>query len=151
MTFCLLCPPGTYSLAGAAVCTRCPAGVYGSAAGLTSAACSGACSPASACPPGTAYPPPPPPVSGLSCASVGARAAPQSLGLLLWPAAHPANPQRVDLIVATLAVCQQLGGSCSTAPSNTIAAADGVTTLHIVGTAAALHLEAAEQLSCAAT
>ena len=149
---CVPCSPGSYSsLVGAQTCNLCPAGTFGSAAGLTSAACSGACSPASACPPGTAYPPPPPPVSSLSCASVGARAAPQSLGLLLWPAAHPANPQRVDLLVATLAVCQQLGGTCSTAPTNTIAAADGVTTLHIVGTAAALHLEAAEQLSCAAT
>ena len=69
------------------------------------------------------------------------------LGVLLWPAAHPFNPQKVDLVIAPLAVCQQLGGTCSTLAINTIAGTDGVTR-YIIDTAAALHLEAAEALVC---
>jgi hypothetical protein len=40
----LQCSPGTYSLAGAGVCTPCPSGRYGSSAGLTSSSCTGLCS-----------------------------------------------------------------------------------------------------------
>jgi hypothetical protein len=40
----------------------------------------------------------------------GARAVPSSLGVLLWPAANPSNPQNVNLIIAPLAMCQQLSG-----------------------------------------
>ena len=143
-TACALCSPGTYSTAGASSCTPCPAGTYGSSAGLASSACTGPCASLAACPLGTAYPPP---ITGLSCASSPARAVPSSLGVLLWPAANPSNPQHVDLIIAPLATCQQLGGTCSTLASNTAVGADGITR-YIVGTAAALNLEAAEALSC---
>ena len=146
---CILCSPGTYSSAGASSCTPCPAGTYGSSAGLTSSACTGPCASTAACPLGTAYPPPAVPVTGLSCASSAARAVPSSLGVLLWPAANPSNPQRVDLVIAPLATCQQLGGTCSTLTSNTVVGADGVTR-YIVGTAAALNIEAAESLACSA-
>jgi len=147
MMACVLCSPGTYSLAGSATCRPCPAGTYGSAAGLATDACSGTCSPASSCPPGTSSLPPTPPVTGLSCISSGTRAAPAKLNLLLWPAAHPANSRGVDLVAATLGVCQQLGGTCSTSAADTVAGADGALR-YIVGTAAALHLEAAEPLAC---
>ena len=146
---CILCSPGTYSSAGASSCTPCPAGTYGSSAGLTSSTCTGPCASTAACPLGTAYPPPAAPITGLSCASSPARAVPSSLGVLLWPAANPSNPQHVDLIIAPLAMCQQLGGTCSTLASNTVVGADGVTR-YIVGTAAALNLEAAEALTCSA-
>ena len=145
-TACTLCSPGTYSTAGASSCLPCPAGTYGSSAGLASSACTGPCASAAACPLGTAYPPP---ITGLSCASSAARAVPSSLGVLLWPAANPSNPQHVDLVIAPLATCQRLGGTCSTLASNTVMGADGVTR-YIVGTAAALNIEAAEQLECAA-
>jgi DNA-binding beta-propeller fold protein YncE len=145
---CSLCPPGTYSLAGASSCLPCPAGTYGSSAGLTSPACTGACASAAACPLGTAYPPP---IAGLACASSGARSAPSTLGLLLWPAAHPANPRRLDLVIAPLSACSQLtGADCSALPAGySIVGADGVTR-YVVGTAADLHLEAAEALACSA-
>ena len=145
---CTPCSPGTYSsTTGASSCSPCDAGRYGSSAGLTTSACSGACSPPSACAPGTAYPPP---ITGLSCASSGARAAPSSLGLLLWPAAHPQNPQpHVDLIIAPLAACQQLTSAAACASAASVAGADGVLR-YVVGTAAALHLEAAEAIACSA-
>ncbi len=146
---CAFCPPGTYSLAGASICSLCPAGTYGSSAGLTSSACTGPCASLADCPPGTAYPPPAAPIAGLSCASSAARTVPSSLGVLLWPAAHPSNPQHVDLVIAPLALCQRLGGTCSTLASNTVVGADGVTR-YIVGTAAALNIEAAESLACTA-
>ena len=146
---CMPCPPGTYSLDAAAACTPCPAGTFGSSAALASPACSGLCSSAAACPRGTAYPPPPAPITDLSCASSGVRAAPASLGLLLWPAAHPSNIRHEDLIVAKLETCLQLGGTCSTTPSDVITGEDGVPRF-IVNTAAALHLEAAEALACSA-
>lgn len=38
-----LCPFGTYSAAGATICTDCPAGVYGNSRGLTTAACTAPC------------------------------------------------------------------------------------------------------------
>ena len=135
---CSPCAPGTYSLAGAQVCALCPAGVFGGAAGLTSAACSGACV---GCPAGTAYPP------SLSCAAADARAVPASLGLQLWPAMHPQNPQRVDLVVAPLAQCQQMTSVAACAAAATVAGADGVTR-YVVGTAAAFNMEADETLTC---
>jgi hypothetical protein len=141
---CTPCYPGTYSLAGAASCTLCPSGTYGGAAGLSSAACSGFCN---ACPPGSVFPPL---ASSMSCASNGARSVPAPLGLLLWPGAHPANAAKVDVIVAPLAQCAQLSSSAACAAAASIAGADGIVR-YVVGTAAALHLEAAEQLSCAAT
>ena len=146
---CMPCPPGTYSLEAAAACDPCPAGTFGSSAALASPACSGLCASMAACPRGTAYPPPPAPITDLSCASSGVRAVPASLGLLLWPAAHPSNYRHEDLIVAKLDNCLQLGGTCSTAPSDVIIGGDGVPR-YIVDTAAALHLEAAEALACTA-
>ena len=77
---------------------------------------------------------------------------PPSLGLLLWPAAHPQNPQRVDLVVAPAALCAQLspGGACTTAAADQVVGADGVTRF-VVGTAAHFNMEAAEVLSCVAS
>ena len=148
---CTPCSPGTFSSAtGASSCSPCDAGRYGSSAGLTTSACSGACSPPSACAPGTAYPPSAATITGLSCASSGARASPASLSLMLWPAAHPQNPPpHVDLVVAPLAACQQLTSAAACASAASIAGADGVQR-YVVGTAAALHLEAAETLACSA-
>jgi hypothetical protein len=147
---CILCSPGTYSSsAGASSCTPCPAGTYGSSAGLTSSTCTGPCASTAACPLGTAYPPPAAPITGLSCASSAVRAVPASLGVLLWPAANPSNPQQVDLVIAPLDVCQRLRGTCSAQASNTVVGADGIMR-YIVGTAAALNLEAAESLACSA-
>jgi hypothetical protein len=140
---CTPCYPGTYSLAGAASCTLCPSGTYGGAAGLSSAACSGFCN---ACPPGSVFPPL---ASSMSCASNGARSVPAPLGLLLWPGAHPANAAKVDVIVAPLAQCAQLSSSAACAAAASIAGADGIVR-YVVGTAAALHLEAAEELACTA-
>ena len=138
---CTPCPAGTYSLAGAAACSLCSAGRYGGAAGLTSADCSGPCP---GCPAGTANPPP---ASSLSCASGGARALPSTLGMRLWPAAHPQNQQHVDLIVAPADVCAaQAGQSCAARASVVM----GGTTLFVVGKAADLHMEPAEDLTCAA-
>ena len=139
---CSPCPPGTYSLAGAAACILCPAGTYGMRAGLKTAACSGSCA---ACGEGTASLPPTP----QACTAAGSRAIPASLSVLLWPAANPSNPEHVDLLVAPLNICQQLGGTCSSLPENTVTGADGVIR-YIVGTAAALHVEAAETLTCSA-
>ena len=115
--------------------------------GLASSTCTSTCTSTTACPLGTAYPPPAAPITDLSCASAGARAIPTTLGLLLWPAAHPSNPQHVDLIIAPLAMCQQLTSSTACAAAASIMGMDGVLRF-VVGTAAALNLEAAEALTC---
>ena len=143
---CAPCSPGTYAFArGSQMCLLCPVGTYGISAGLTTSSCSGPCD--SCTTPGMSAPPP---ATSLSCASTGARAAPPALGLLLWPAVHPQNPQKVDLIVAPQPQCAQLspGGTCNIAAANSIAGADNVVR-YVIGTAAALHLEAAEPLTCA--
>ena len=77
-----------------------------------------------------------------------ARAVPASLGLQLWPAAHPQNPQRADLVVAPLAQCQQMTSAAACAAATSVAGADGVTR-YVVGTAAAFNMEADETLTCA--
>jgi hypothetical protein len=86
-----------------------------------------------------------------SFSAADARAVPTSLGLRVWPAAHPQNPQQADLIVAPAASCAQLspGGVCTTDSANQIVGADGVTRF-VVGTAAAFHMEAATMLDCTA-
>jgi hypothetical protein len=140
---CDYCPPGTYLPAGAFSCSLCPSGYYGNRAGLTSPTCSGPCPVPSECPAGTAYPPSS--LSTLSCASGGARAIPSTLGMRLWPAAHPTNPQKVDLIVAPLNVCEaHTHQSCSQSSSVSM----GGVTLYTVGTAADLHMEPADDLTC---
>jgi hypothetical protein len=150
---CSLCAPGTFSLAGAAACLPCPAGTYGASAGLTSAACSGACA---GCAAGTAYPPSSGGggggVSGsgggtLSCVAPDARAVPAPLGLQLWPAAHPSNPQGVDLVIAPLATCQQITSAAACSAAASITGADGVAR-YALGTAAAFNMQAAETLTC---
>ena len=83
----------------------------------------------------------------LSCASSNARAIPTTLSLLLWPAAHPSNPQHVDLIIAPLVVCQELTSSAACAAAASIMGLDGVLR-SVVGTATAPNLEAAEALTC---
>ena len=138
-TACAICPAGSYSLAGATTCALCPAGTFGAAAGLGSPACSGACA---SCAVGSTSP------SALSCMAADARATPASLGLQLLPAAHPSNPQRVDLIVAPLAQCQRMASAAACAAAATVAGADGVTR-YVVGTAAAFNMEAGESLTCA--
>ena len=84
----------------------------------------------------------------LSCRPAGARAVLPSFDLQIWPAAHPANPQRVDLVVAPAASCAQLspGGVCTTAAADQLVGADGVTRF-VVGTAAAFHMEGALSLA----
>ena len=84
----------------------------------------------------------------LTCTSTGARAAPSTLGLLVWPAAHPLNAQQVDLIVAPQAACQTITSTACATP----AAITGVggAALYLVGTAASMHLEAAEGVTCTA-
>jgi len=140
---CDYCPPGTFSLEGSFSCSLCPSGYYGNRAGLTSPTCSGPCPIPSECPAGTAYPPSS--LSTLSCASGGARAIPSTLGMRLWPAAHPANPQKVDLIVAPLSVCEaHTHQSCSQSSSVSM----GGVTLYTVGTASDLHMEPADELTC---
>ena len=89
-----------------------------------------------------------PPASMLACAAADARAVPASLGLQLWPAAHPQNAQRVDLVVAPLALCQQMTSAAACAAAASVVGADGVARL-VVGTAAALNMEADEALACA--
>jgi hypothetical protein len=144
---CAPCYPGTFSLAGAAACSLCPAGTWGASAGLASAACSGACASAAACPAGTAFSPAALAPSALSCVAADARAVPASLGLQLWPAAHPSNPQRADLVVAPLATCQQMTSVAACAAASTVVGADGAIR-YVVGTAAALTMEADETLTC---
>jgi len=141
---CAPCYLGTYSLAGAPVCTPCPAGTYGASVGLATAACSGACATCGA----GAWAPASSSSSSLSCVSTGARAAPPSLGLLLWPAAHPGNAQGVDLVVAPVDACASLTSAAACSAAASVTGADGVVR-YVVGTAAALHLEAAEALTCA--
>ena len=72
---------------------------------------------------------------------------PASLDLQLWPAAHPANPQHEDLIVAPLAQCQQITSAAACAAAAAVDGADGVTR-YVVGTAAAFNMEADETLTC---
>ena len=129
---CMPCCPGTYSLGGAIACALCPAGTYGSSAGLTTAACSGACE---NCPAGTAYP------LSISTVSADARAVPASLGLKLWPATHPLNPLHVDLVVAPLALCQEMTSIAACEAAATFESADGILRF-VVGTAAAFNMHA---------
>jgi hypothetical protein len=141
---CSPCPPGTYSdAAGARSCALCPAGTFGDHAGLSTAACSGTCA---LCTAGSTSPV----TRTHTCSSASARAIPSSLGLLIWPAAHPQNSQRIDLVVAPLLTCQQLLSSTVCASASTIAGADGITR-YVVGTSASLNVEVAETLSCAAS
>ena len=141
---CTPCSPGTYSLAGASNCTLCPAGTYGSSAGLSTSACSGTCS---GCAAGTAFPPP---SSSLTCASGGSRALPSTLGMRLWPAAHPQNPQHVDLVIAPLLVCNaQTSTDCSATNVASLLGSDNIRR-YVVGSATQLNLEGAEALTCTA-
>lgn len=136
--YCSPCPPGTFSSSGSGNCALCPQNTYGSQAGLQTNECSGKCA---GCPPGTVNPP------SLTCVSGGARGISSSLGIQLWPAAHDDNPQNVDLIIAPSAVCASMvvGGSC--AGRQSIIGADNIQRF-VVGTAADLHMEQAEALTC---
>ena len=87
------------------------------------------------------------PSEPLPCVVADARAVPATLGLQLWPAAHPANPQGVDLVVAPLAQCKLMTSDAACAAAATIAGADG-TLRFVVGAAAAFNMEAAKSLSC---
>lgn len=137
---CTPCPPGTYSLAFSAVCSLCPEGTYGSRAGLTTSDCSGVCV---SCPAGSTVKE----TTSLSCISTDTRAVPSTLGLQFWPAAHPLNTQKIDLIVAPLAQCQLLTSSTACATAATIVGIDSVMR-YVVGTATEYNMEAAETLTC---
>ena len=138
---CSSCSPGTYSLAGAPSCTLCPPGTFGGAAGLSTAACSGACT---GCPAGTAIPPQ---AAALSCVPADERAVPAALGVQLWPAAHPANLQRADLVIAPLALCQQMTSATACAAAASVVGTDNVIR-YVVGTAESMNIEATEMLEC---
>jgi hypothetical protein len=73
---------------------------------------------------------------------------PAALGLQIWPAANPANARGVDLLVAPLALCQQMTSSAACNAAASVVGADG-TTRFVVGTAAAFNVEPAESLTCA--
>jgi hypothetical protein len=88
--------------------------------------------------------------TALSCVAADARAAPASLGLQLLPAAHPQNQQRVDLVIAPLAQCQQMASAAACAAAAAVSGADGVLR-YVVGTAAAFNMEADEKLSCSSS
>ena len=137
---CAPCSPGTYSLAGASSCKLCPAGTFGDHAGLTSALCSGPC--ASCTAGSTTYLHAP-----LSCSAGDARAVPTSLGLQIWPAANPSNAHGDDLLIAPLALCQQMASSATCAAAASVVGADGVTR-YVVGMASAFNVEPAESLMC---
>jgi sugar lactone lactonase YvrE len=144
---CIPCSPGTFSLAGASACSLCPSGTYGDRAGLASAACSGVCANCAAG--STASSSSSLSSAPLSCSAGDARAVPSSLGLQIWPAASPANVRGVDLLVAPLALCQQMTSSAACGTAATVAGVDGVTR-YVVGTAAAFNVEPTESLTCAA-
>jgi hypothetical protein len=67
----------------------------------------------------------------------------------LWPAAHPQNPQNVDLIVAPDVECRARLGvlSCADVTGLASIAMDGITR-YVVGTAAEMNMEPAEELTC---
>ena len=166
MLACVLCSPGTYSLAGASSCSLCPAGTFGDHAGLATAACSGECATCTAGstvagqagpagppgPAGAAGPQGPPGAttvaSPLSCSAGAARAVPSSLGLQIWPAANAANVRGVDLLVAPFTLCRQMTSAAACTAADSVAGTDGVTRF-VVGTAAAFNVEPAEALTCA--
>ncbi len=141
MTPCSPCPPGTYSEAvGSQACILCPAGTFGDHAGLSSAACSGACA---TCTAGSTT------AVTYACNSKSARSIPTSVGLQLLAAAHPQNLQKVDLVIAPLSKCQQVTTPAVCGSATTLIV-DGIT-YAIIGTAEALNMEAAETLICNAT
>ena len=127
---CMLCAPGSYSLAGASFCTLCAAGTYSL--------------------PGASF-------CNVSSASVGeqtcsavSQAIPATFDFRVWPAS--VNPQGVDLIVATSTTCATLAtytatGSPKCTMTTSVTGGDGAT-LYLVGTAAAMNMGAATQLSC---
>ena len=111
------------------------------------AACSGACA---TCTAGSTRPASASASSSVSCSPADSRAVPTNFGLQIWPAAHPSNPQHVDLVIAPSAQCAQLTSAAACAAAASIVGADGVTRF-VVGTAAAFHMEAGETLTCAAS
>jgi hypothetical protein len=102
----------------------------------------------SACPPGTVLPPTIGATFTGSCSANDGRAIPASLGVQLWPAAHPQNLRNVDLVVAPLALCQQLASAAACSTAATVVDTMGVT-LYAVGTPGSLNMQAAETLTCA--
>ena len=66
----------------------------------------------------------------------------------LLPAAHPLNNVGVDLIIAPLESCTAML-SATICATKQVGVMDGVTRYNI-GTAAELHMEAGEELVCAA-
>ena len=143
-TSCAICPPGTYSLEGASFCTACPAGTFGASAGLTTSACSGQCPSPAQCKSGTAFP------NTLACSSGDSRAVPVTLGLQIWPAAHPQNAVQVDLVVAPSALCAQMLSSSACGAAASIVGSDGIVR-YVVGTAAGLNMESSKLMVCGST
>jgi len=90
--------------------------------------------------------------SSMACGPAGSRTVPTSSGLLLWPASHPTNPAKVDLVLADLATCKKVTKNACPAQKNTaqqIISPDGVRRF-MVGTAAQLKMQQAEEMTCAA-
>jgi len=143
-TSCAICPPGTYSLEGASFCTACPAGTFGASAGLTTSACSGQCPSPAQCKSGTAFP------NTLACSSGDSRAVPVTLGLQIWPAAHPQNAVQVDLVVAPSALCTQMLSATACSAAASIVGSDGIVR-YVVGTAAGLNMESSKLMVCGST
>ena len=141
MPACTYCPPGTYSLAGASSCSLCPIGTYGDRAGLATASCSGTCASCMVAGSTSAL------QAHMTCSAGDARAVPSSLSLQIWPAANTANTRGVDLLVAPLALCQQMTSIAACNAAASVVGADSVTRF-VVGTAAAFNVEPAESLSC---
>jgi hypothetical protein len=140
---CTPCPPGTYSnVIGARNCILCPAGTFGDHAGLSTSACSGSCP---SCTAGSTI------VSTssttLTCSSSSVRAIPSSLGLQIWPAAHPSNVQKVDLVIAPLSECIQYLSTSLCNSATTFIGSDSITR-YVIGTAASLNMEPAEMVQC---
>jgi len=68
------------------------------------------------------------------------------MNMRLWPAAHPANTDRVDTIVAPEDTCKAML-SLQTCVGRTSVVIDGMTR-YVIGTAAELNMEASEELIC---
>jgi hypothetical protein len=68
------------------------------------------------------------------------------MNMRLWPAAHPANIDAVDKIVAPEDTCKAML-NVNTCVGRTSIVFDGITR-YVIGTAAELNMEASEEIIC---
>jgi len=162
-----LCPPGYFNSSSNSYlleCSPCPAGTFNFAATTTSqlTTCkkcranffspfpgSSSCIPCAdgmISRPGAAICTDDVNASSIMCTSSNSRSLPSHFGLRLWPASHPSNSGRVDLIVAPEIFCKAHLGieSCVGRTSVNI---DGVVR-YVIGTASDLNMEPAEDFLC---